>query len=277
MLDIDSFLNQNYIDNHEELGYLTAAPITIPFSLPVNISLSADAMIYNGTLFQNFVYSLKPNIQTFSITDNDRGNLLATFKRDGNKYDIFAQLNRFVIDGNLLSSSAPLNIQDSMITAEINMKTFGNIAHDLEYNMSGNLDLTFEGGYLVGIGVDEFFASADTINTFNAEYALSYALESGKSAIKSMRVIGKYDKGNFETTKPIALRLRHTDATGELMIDNGMMSATFDLVLRGTSPVPAPIELRINSDNSRKYSLSEIMKNFDSTFMRDFVKTHNKF
>lgn len=277
VLDIDSFLNQNYIDNYEELGYLTAAPITIPFSLPVNISLSADAMIYNGTLFQNFVYSLKPNIQTFSITDNDRGNLLATFKRDGNKYDIFAQLNRFVIYGNLLSSSAPLNIQDSMITAEINMKTFGNIAHDLEYNMSGNLDLTFEGGYLVGIGVDEFFASADTINTFNAEYALSYALESGKSAIKSMRVIGKYDKGNFETTKPIALRLRHTDATGELMIDNGMMSATFDLVLRGTSPVPAPIELRINSDNSRKYSLSEIMKNFDSTFMRDFVKTHNKF
>ena len=277
VLNIDSFINQNYLDNYEELGYLTAAPITIPFLLPVNISLSADAIMYNGTMFKKFVYSLKPNIQTFSITDNDRGNLLATFKRNGSKYDIFAQLNRFIIDGTLLSSKMPLNIRDTMITAEILMNTSGNIAHDLEYNMTGDLDLTFEGGYLVGIGVDDFFAAAETITTFNAEYALSYALEEGESRIKNMRVIGKYDNGNFTTTKPISLSLRHTDGTGELSITDGMMSASFDLVLRGTSPIPAPIELTINPDNSRKYSLSEIMKNFDPTFMRDFVSTHNKF
>ena len=277
MLDIDSFISQNYLDNYEEIGYLTAAPITIPFLLPLNISLSADALIYNGIVFKNFVYSLKPDIQTFSITDKDRGNLLATFKRSGSKYDIFAQLNKFVIDGNLLSNNMPLNVQNSTITAEINMQTSGLIAHDLEYNMRGDLDLTFDGGYLVGLGIDDLFASADTINTFNAEYALSYALEGGKSALKSMRIVGTYDKGKFETTTPIILRLRHTDGTGEMFIDNGNMTASFNLVLRGTSPVPSPIDLQIYPDNSRKYSLSEIMKNFDVTFMRDFVKTHDKF
>ena len=157
------------------------------------------------------------------------------------------------------------------------MQTSGLIAHDLEYNMRGDLDLTFDGGYLVGLGIDDLFASADTINTFNAEYALSYALEGGKSALKSMRIVGTYDKGKFETTTPIILRLRHTDGTGEMFIDNGNMTASFNLVLRGTSPVPSPIDLQIYPDNSRKYSLSEIMKNFDVTFMRDFVKTHDKF
>ena len=277
LLNIDSFISQSYLDNYEELGYLMASPITVPFLLPVNISLSADELIYNGNVFKNFVYSLKPDIQTFSITDSDRGNLLSTFKRDGGNYDIFAQLNRFVIDGNLLSSNMPINVRDAMITAELRMKTSGHIAHDLGYNMSGNMDLTFEGGYLVGIGVDDFFASAENITTFNAEYALSYALESGESAIKNMRVIGKYENGNFVTTKPISLRLRHTDGTGELSISDGLMSASFNLILRGTSPIPAPIDLTINPDGTRKYSLSEIMNNFDPTFMRDFVSTHNKF
>lgn len=277
IFNIDSFINQYYLDNYEELGYLTASPITIPFLLPINISISANELIYNGTAFKNFVYSLKPNIQTFSITDNDRGNLLATFKRNGNKYDIFAQLNRFVIDGYLLSSTMPLNVKDAMITAEIRMNTSGNIAHDLEYNLEGDMDLTFDGGYLIGLGIDEFFASAETITTFNAEYVLSYALEKGESAIKNMRVIGKYKNGDFRTTKPIALQLRHTDATGELSISDGLMSGSFNLILRGTSPIPAPINLTINPDGTRKYSLSEIMINFDPTFMRDFIRTHNKF
>lgn len=277
ILNIDSFINQQFLDNYEELGYLMAAPITVPFLLPVNISLYAEELIYNGNIFSNFVYSLKNDVQTFSITDKDRGNLLATLTQSDNKYEIFAQLNKFVIDGNLLSSNMPLNVRDSMITAEIRMNTFGNIAHDLEYNLSGDLDLTFEGGYLIGIGVDDFFGGANTINTFNAEYALSYALEGGESTIKDIRIIGKYNNGDFVTTKPISLRLRHTDGTGKLLISEGLMNASFDLILRGTSPIPAPIKLEIKSDGTRKYSLSEIMKNFDPTFMRDFVKTHNKF
>ena len=277
ILDLDSFINQNYLDNYEELSFLTASPITIPFSFPINISLSADVLIYNGNIFRNFIYSLKPNIQTFSIMDTNRGNLLATLSRDGNKYNIFAQLNRFVLDGTLLTSQMPLNVRDTSITGEIDMRTFGNIAHDIEYNMHGELDLTFNGGYLMGIGTDGFFAAAPQITTFNAEYALSYALDGGESAIKTMRVIGKYANGNFVTSTPIELRLRHTDAIGELEIQDGQMSALFKLTLRGTSPKPSPIELQINPDGSRGYLLTEIMSNFDPTFMRDFVRTHNKF
>ena len=135
----------------------------------------------------------------------------------------------------------PLNVRDTMITAEINMNTFGNIAHDMEYNMTGNMDLSFDGGYLVGIGIDDFFASANQINTFNAEYALSYAFDGGESAIKKMRIIGEYKNGNFITTTPIQLQLRHTDATGEMEISDGRMYADLNMTLRGTSPVPVPV------------------------------------
>ena len=277
VLNLDSFISQSYLDNYEELSFLTTSPITIPFILPVNISLSADVIIYNGNAYMNFVYSSKPSTQTFSITDRNRGNLLATLSRDGNRYKIFAQLNKFLINGTLLGRQMPLNVRDTTITAEINMRTFGNIAHDLEYNMHGDMDLTFTGGYLIGLGMDDLFASANQINTFNAEYALSYALDGGESAIKTMRVIGKYNNGDFVTTKPIDLRLRHTDAIGNLEISNGAMSASFDITLRGTSPTPQPIYLTINPDGSRDYSLSDIMMNFDATYMRDFVRTHNKF
>lgn len=277
ILNIDSFISQNYLDNAEEISFLAQAPIMIPFDLPVRISLYADSLIYNGNMFRNFAYSLKPNIQTFSITDSNRGNLLATISRNGNTYAIAAQLNRFVIDGTLLSAQMPLNVRDAMITAEINMNTYGNIAHDLEYNLTGDMDLSFDGGYLVGIGVDEFFAAADKITTLNAEYALSFALNGGESAIKKMRVIGTYTNGDFKTTSPILLQLRHTDATGELEITNRLMRAQLQLTLRGTSPVPQPIELIIAPDGTRAYSLSEIMTNFDPTYMRDFVRTHDKF
>ena len=277
ILNLDSFINQKYLDNYEELSFLTTLPITIPFELPLNISLSADAMIYNGTVFRNFVYALKPDSQTFSISDHDRGNLLATLTRDKNKYDIFAQLNRFKIDGTLLSRHMPLNIRDTTITAEINMRTFGNIAHDMEYNLVGDMDLSFEGGYLIGIGIDEFFAAAPQLNTFNTEYALSYALDGGESRIKKMHVAGEYKNGDFKTTSPVMLQLRHTDATGTLEITDGAMYATLDMVLRGTSPDPQPINLDILPDNTRQYTLFDIMTNIDPTYMRTFVQTHNKF
>lgn len=277
LLNIDSFVSQTYLDNYEELEFLTPPPILIPFEIPVNVSLSADSIIYNGDEFKNFVYSLKSNIQTFSITDSARGNLLTTISKENNRYKIFAQLNKFLINGSLLSSNMPLNIKDSMITAEINMKTFGNIAHDIKYNMSGEMDLSFDGGYLVGLGIDNFYASANNLTTLNAELSLANALESGESLIKKMRIIGKYDNGNFETTSPIVLQLRHTDATGEMSIIEGNMQATFNMTLRGTSPSPTPIELEIQQNNKRKYSLSEIMRNFDPTFMRGFIKTHSKF
>lgn len=277
LLNVDAFMNQDFFDNYEELEFLTNAPIMLPFSLPVNLSLSADSMIYNGIEFKNFVYALKSDLQTFSITDKSRGNLLATLRKDKNQYKIFAQLNRFVINGNLLSSLMPLNIRDTTITAEINMNTFGNIAHDIEYNMSGNMDLSFEDGYLVGLGIDNFYATAENLTTLNAEFVLSNALEQGESWIKKMRIIGDYKNGDFKTTSPIELQLRHTDAIGSLEIVNNQMQAQFKMILRGTSPSPAPIELSISPTGKRGYSLSEIMINLDPSYMRTFVQTHDKF
>ena len=277
LLNLDSFVSQKFLDNYEEQEFLTNNPIMILFDIPINISLSADSIIYNGDEFKNFVYSLKPNIQTFSITDSDRGNLLTTLRKENNRYKIFAQLNRFLINGNLLSSAMPINVRDSIITAEINMTTFGNIAHDIKYNLSGDMDLSFEGGVLVGLGIDNFYASANNLTTLNAEYALANSLESGESAIKKMRIIGNYDDGNFETTSPLILQLRHTDAQGSLSIISGQMQLSLDMILRGTSPSPSPISLEVLPDGNRSYSLSEIMRNFDPTFMKTFVNTHEKF
>ncbi len=277
LLNLDSFVSQKFLDNYEEQEFLTNNPIMILFDIPINISLSADSIIYNGDEFKNFVYSLKPNIQTFSITDSDRGNLLTTLRKENNRYKIFAQLNRFLINGNLLSSAMPINVRNSIITAEINMTTFGNIAHDIKYNLSGNMDLSFEDGILVGLGIDNFYASANNLTTLNAEYALANSLESGESAIKKMRIIGNYDDGNFETTSPLILQLRHTDAQGSLSIINGQMQLSLDMILRGTSPSPSPISLEVLPDGNRSYSLSEIMRNFDPTFMKTFVNTHEKF
>ena len=187
------------------------------------------------------------------------------------------QLNKFVISGNLLSQNMPLNVRDAMITAEINMTTSGQIAHDIFYNMAGDMDIVFNGGYLIGMSFDDFYASAENITTLNAEYALARALEGGETKIKSMRVVGYYDDGNFITTQPIELAMRHTDAVGGLAITDGMMTAEFDLTMRGTAPTPATIALSILPDGGRNYSLSEIMQDIDTGFMRAFVKTHSQF
>lgn len=276
-LDLDSFVNQNYIDNYEELSFLGPSPIMIPFDVPVRISMAAATLIYNGNEYKNFIYALKPNSQTFSIADRARGNMLATIERNKNNYDISVQLNRFAIQGALLSSDMPLNIRDTLITAEINMTTSGQIAHDITYNLRGDVDMSFDGGYLIGMGIDEFYGSAENITRLNAEYALSDALDGGETQIKKMHITGKYADGNFATTAPITLSMRHTDATGALQIQNHDMTAQFYLVLRGTAPAPAPIDFEITSGAVRNYSLSEIMRDFDASFLRHFVKTHNRF
>jgi len=276
-LAIDAFTNNDYFANFAELEFLSNSPILIPFNLPVNISLSADTLIYNGNEFRNFVYALKPDSQTFSISDLSRGNLLATIERDKINYDIFVQLNRFVINGTLLSKHMPLNLRDTTITAEIALTTHGHIAHDIYYNMAGNMDMSFEGGYLIGMSFDKFYASAENITTLNAEYALSDALGGGETKLKHMHIVGTYDRDNFITTEPITLSMRHTDAIGGLAISNGQMTAEFDLTLRGTAPTPATIQLGIFPDNTRQYSLSEIMQDIDVGFMRAFVRTHDRF
>ncbi|MBR6598370.1 MAG: hypothetical protein IKK76_03140 [Alphaproteobacteria bacterium] len=277
VLPIDSIMNKSFFDNYAELEFLTNSPILIPFSLPVQISLSADKMIYNGSEYNNFVYVLKPDAQTFSITDTSRGNLLATIEKSNSQYDISIQLNRFVINGELLSSRMPLNIRDTMITAEISLTTFGQIAHDITYNMSGTMDISFDGGYLSGISLDNFYASAPDMTILNAEQILSDALTGGENVIKRMHIIGDYSNGNFITTEPIELSMRHTNAIGGMAITDGMMTAEFDITLRGTATKPATIALGILPDGGRSYSLSEIMHKIDFGFMRAFIRTHDKF
>ena len=277
LLNLDSFVSQDFIDNYEELSFFTNAPIMIPFDFNTNISLSADFLIYNGYKYNNFVYSLKQNIQTFSITDSDRGNLLATMKKNTNTYDINIQLNKFVLDKKLLPNNMPLNISDSAVTAEIKLNTFGKIAHDITEHLYGNFDLYFEGGNLYGLGLADFYAYAPNITTLNAEYILANALEDGITPIKNMRIIGTYNNKDIQTTKPISLSLKHTDITGNIQITNNEMSAELKLILRGTSPDSASIDLIIYPNNKREFSLSEIMMSFDPEYMRTFTQSHNRF
>lgn len=276
-LHLDTIKDQNFIQNFAELEFRTNEPLFTLFNLPVNIALSAHKLVYNDNAYQNFIYTLKPNTQTISISDTSRGNLLATIERNINNYDIFIQLNRFAINGQMLNNTMPLNIRDTTITGQINLKTHGQIAHDIRYNMAGHLDVTFQGGYLIGMSFDNFYASAENITTLNAEYALANALSTGETQIKQLRLIGDYNNGNFITTQPLELSMRHTNAIGGLAIQDGYMTAEFDVTLRGTAPTPAEVSLSILPDGTRKYSLSDVMQQIDTGFMRAFVKTHNKF
>jgi len=276
-LDLDKFINKSYMDNFQEQKFLGNHPLATLFELPVNISISADTIMLENNEYKNFVYSLKPNTQVFSISDNDRGHLLGIIEKKKFDYDISIQLNRFKTTGKLLNFDTPLNISDSTITAEINLKTSGQTANDLIYNLNGDVDMSFDGGILNGIGFDSFYAYADKINMLNAEYILSAALESGETAIKNMKILGKYSNGNFETTKPLTISMRHVDGVGAIFINNRVMTGTFDFVLRGTATKPATIELDIDEYGKRNYSISQIINNLDIGYMRAFVKQNKKF
>ncbi len=277
VLDLDKFISNEFISKYSELEFLTNAPILIPFGITINISLSADKLIYKDNEFANFVYSLRDKAQIFSITDNARGNLLATIEKDKTNYEIFIQLNKFIINKYLLNESMPLNIRDTMITAEIHMNTNGQIAHDIWYNLTGEMDMSFDGGYISGLSIDDFYSSADNINTLNLEFALSNALGGGETQLKTMRIVGKYNNGNFTTTQPLSISMRHVDGIGTIEIENQEMYTTLDLTMRGTSPAPSVIQLNILPDGTRQYALSEILINFDSGYLSEFIRTHNKF
>ncbi|MBO7645002.1 MAG: hypothetical protein J6S57_01700 [Alphaproteobacteria bacterium] len=277
ILNLDSFLSKKYFDNLEQNSFLNPSPITTLFNLDLNFALSAKTLIFRGQRYNNFVYSLKPNTQVFSITDSNRGNLLATIIRDNTNYDINIQLNKFVLDNKILPNKMPVNISNSTITAEIKLKTSGKIGHDIYNNLHGTFDATFNGGILHGFGFEEFYASANKITLLNAEYALSKALNDGTTPIKKMHIIGTYNMGDIKTTRPLTLSMHHIDAMGEFKIQDKKMFMSLNLILRGTSPSPAPIEISIYDDGFRDYYLYEIMNSFDPDYMRSFVESHNKF
>ena len=276
-LDLNKFINSSFTNNFDEQKFLTNHPIATLFDLPINLSVSAESVFYNDNEYKNFVYSLKQNTQIFSISDNDRGHLLAIIERDKFNYDISIQLNKFKTTKPLLNFESPLNLENSEITAEIKLQTTGQTANDLIYNLNGDIDMTLNGGTLSGLGFDRFYASADSLSVLNAEYALSYALESGTTRIKKLKLVGKYNNGNFETTRPMTISMRHVECVGAIFINNKITTGTFDFVLRGTAPKPATISLDINENGRRTYSITELINNMDIGFMRAFIRTHDKF
>ncbi len=276
-LTIDDFINHEFFERYEEMEFLTNAPILMPFDIDKNIYLSAKTLVYDNNSYNNFVYSLKSGTETFSITERARGNLLATVIKERSEYDIFIQLNNFVINGPLLTNNSPLNILNTTITAEIGLHTSGHIAHDIWYNMTGDIDLTFDGGYLDGIGLDAFYIAYDDLTRLNIEERLMTALESGVTKIKNMRIIGKYDNGVFNTTTPIEISMRHADAIGKMNITNGAMTTQLNILLRGTAPDPVTVSMTVAPNGRRGYSMGEILRYFDPAYMREFIRTHDKF
>lgn len=278
IFDITPFINQSFVEKFEDLSFFTNHPVLLPFETDVNVALSANKLVYKDTEYNNFVYSLNQNTQTFSITDSNRGNMLASIKKDNIKYAINIQLNKFVFDGNLLPDFMPLNISDTAITAEIKLNTYGMIAHDIINNLNGTFDASFEGGKLYGLGLAEFYASAPVFTTKqDGERSLYNALKNGITPLKKMHIVGTYDNGNIKTTEPFSLSMPHAEATGILQIENNEMRAQLKIILRGTSASPEPVDLMIFPDNSREFSLSQIMINFDPEYMREFIRFHNQF
>ena len=259
------------------MEFLTNAPIVSLFDIGKNLYLSAKTLVYNDNAYKNFMYSLKSGTQTFSITDRARGNLLATIIKERSNYDIFIQLNNFVINGALLTKNFPLNIMNTTVTAELSLNTSGHIAHDIWYNMTGDIDLTFDGGYIDGIGLDAFYIAYDDLTRLNIEDRLMTALESGVTKIKSMRIFGKYDHGTFETTNPMEISMRHADAIGKMNITNGAMTTELNITMRGTAPDPVTVSVGIAPNGRRGYSMGEMIRYFDPAYMREFIKTHDKF
>ena len=277
ILNLDKLVNEEFKTRFEEQKFLTNHPLATLFDIPIKLSISADTLILDDNEYKNFVYSLKPDTQVFSITDNDRGNLLAIIEKKKFDYDISIQLNKFKTEGEFLKFSSPINVADSTITAEINLKTSGQTANDLIYNLHGPVDITFTGGTFIGFGFDRFYGLADKIDLMNVEYVLSSALESGESRLKKLKLQGIYNNGNFETTKPFTLALHHIDGVGALFINNKVVTGTFEFIMRGTAPKPSQIELNLNESGKRTYSINDIINRFDIGYMRAFTKTHDKF
>ena len=102
-------------------------------------------------------------------------------------------------------------------------------------------------------------------------------IHNGELILKNMHIVGEYENGNFISTKPLSISMRHVDGIGTIELENGEMYTTLDLTMRGTSPSATTIQLDIMPDGTRRYSLSEILINFDGDYLREFIKTHNKF
>jgi len=234
-------------------------------------------MTLRGESYNAFTYSMMGTTQNMSVTDSEKGNIILSLERRGINYNITVQLNRFPIIGTLLPDTARLNIADTQLSGRANMTTRGFTANDFRRNITGDMELMFDGGFLIGFGTDELYDNAQSISRTNGEVAISRALSGGVSRLQTLRIVGNYTDGLFRTTEPLSARTRHTEYSGHIQTRTGRIRAQIYVLLRGTSAAPAPIRVDVMERNVRDFSLSEIMRNFDPDFMREFTRIHDRF
>ena len=275
-LDFDSFLDEAWFENFEDNQYLTADPTLAPFDLGHGVAITADKIILNGAEYKDFVYALSGNTQTMSLSDSGEGNLLVSVSRDRMNFKYLAQLNNFHIPGFLLGAASAVNVKGATVTAQAELATSGLTAYDIRQNMAGILDISIDGGELHGLGTDEFYGNAGRMGRQDSEDAVRRMLMGGISEIKEMQIIGEYTGGDFRTTRPFMLTLRHTDITGNAWIRSGVLSARANIFLRGTALVPRPIALNLDG-TARSFSISDIMRGIDLDFLREFISGRTRF
>lgn len=275
-LNLDALLDQKWFGNFIDNQYLSADPLLAPFGFGANVAITADVIKVNGAAYKGFVYSLDSAGQQMSISDSENGGMLLSISKNRSAYKYLVQMNKFFVAGKAFGGIAPVDIEGTTVTAEAEIDTFGLTAYDIRRNMTGMIDASFDGGILTGLGTDKFYDNVNSYGRLDTENALRAALDGGRTEIKEMQISGEYNGGDFRTVKPFLLAARHTDVTGNLSIKSGVPAIRANIVLRGTSPIPKPVTLTVNSDG-RDYSLSEIMANIDLDYLREFVRTHKKF
>ena len=276
MLDLDQILDANWFGDFSDNQYLTKDPTLMPFFFGTDIAITADKIKYRDTVYDGFVYSLLGNSQNASISDSKNGGLVFSVSRDKNNYHYLIQLNKFFAPGFLFSRKSSLNISGTTVTAQAELDSFGLTAYDIRRNMSGIIDASLDGGIFYGIGTDNFYNNVNSYSQLDEEDALTNALDGGQSMIKEMEITGEYSGGDFTTTKPFLLTLRHTDITGNFRVKNDIVQIRSNITLRGTNPVPKPIAIRIEK-GKRDYSIADILPNIDLDYLREFVANHKKF
>lgn len=276
VLDLNTFVNKNFIQNFDELQFLIKEPLLTLFDLNKSISFSANSVIYDKNIFNQFVYSIKENSNTISVTDNTNGNILLNINKYKNIYEINIKLNNFYLKDNLLDKKNHFNIIDTYISGDINLKTFGLISYDIRNNLSGNANLILNKGFITNLNIDNFYRNIDNITKSNIEMVLSNLFDNGNTFIKNLKIIGNYDKGIFKTISPFELSIRHGSIFGDISI-NKILSGNIDILLRGISPDSTPITLNINNLGKYSFSTEELIKNLDLDFLQEFIKTHKQF
>ena len=275
-LNFDAFLDKDWFDNFEDNQYLFNDPTLVPFNFGRNISVIAKNVILNGARYNDFIYSVAGDSQRMSVSDSREGSLLVSITKSGMNYRYLIQLRRFFIPGKLMSAASAINIEGATVTAEAALETFGLTAYDIRQNMNGIVDASIDGGMIHGLGTDEFYDNAARVGRQDAEDAVRRALSGGVTRIRELEITGEYTGGDFRTTRPFMLTARHVDMTGNFWIRNNQLSARANIFLRGTSPVPRPVRLDINGGN-KSFSMSEIMRGIDLEYLREFIRTHNRF